>query len=1057
MHSFASSMLRRGIGLLLCTMPATAGSTPTTITVSSSANPSVLGQPITFTAMVSPSTVSGKVTFYDGTEVLGTRTFAAGQATLYTNMLKSGTHRLRAYYAGDGSYAASVSVSLIQAVSASPSTGFRTPVPYGIGSTSNVIVLGDFNGDGKADLAAGSSVLLGNGDGTFQVAYGISGVAAASGDFNGDGKTDLVMTGSGTVGIVLGNGDGTFQAAASYSVGVTPISVGIGDYNADGNVDLAVADYSDSNVRVLLGNGDGSFRPPTSYPLEFWSSSVAVGDFNGDGKADLAVAHVLGRQASFQANGDISVLLGRGDGTFGPEVAYPAGDVPINNKPQSLAVGDFNRDGNTDLAIADGNGFNLTVLLGKGDGTFRSGVNYAVNGDALSITVEDFNGDGIADLAVARGYNGSTGASAGLSVYLGNGDGTFQSAVNYDGEPATSLTAGEFNGDGKADLAVGSGGLSIFLGGVAPTPDLTLVKSHVGVFPQGQNAGTYVISVSNIGTGPTSGTVTVTDVLPTGLTAAAISGNGWTCLTSNGICTRSDPLGPGTSFPPITVVVNVAQGTPANVINVATVSGGGETNTTNNTATDSTQINITLLSQIITFAPLSDETIGNIPFSIGATATSGLTVSFTSNTTTICSVSGTIVTLIGTGTCSITATQNGNATFAVGAAITQTFLVKAITSGALRFVPVTPCRIADTRNSPNGAFAGPSIESDASRDFVIPASACGIPETAAAYSLNVTVVPHGGLGFLTIWPTGAAQPVVSTLNSLDGRIKANGAIVPAGANGSVSVFVTNTADVILDITGYFVSPSTQATALAFYPLTPCRVADTRNATGSLGSPFLGGGTSRTFPVLNATACKIPETAQAYSLNFTALPRGLSLSFLAAWPTGQPQPFVSTLNAVTGTYTANAALVPAGIGGQISVYATDDTDLVLDINGYFAPPAVGGLSLYNLTPCRVLDTRNPAGASPFTGQKDVNVAGSSCAVPLTAQGYVLNATVLPAGPLSFLSLWPQGQPQPMVSTLNAIDGALTSNLAISPTINGSISAFATNNTHLLLDISGYFAP
>ncbi len=377
-------------------------------------------------------------------------------------------------------------------------------------------------------------------------------------------------------------------------------------------------------------------------------------------------------------------------------------------------------------------------------------------------------------------------------------------------------------------------------------------------------------------------------------------------------------------------------------------------------------------------------------------------------------------------------------------------------SGALQFIPAAPCRVADTRNA-NGAFGGPAIGGGTSRDFVIPDSACGIPSTAAAYSLNVTVVPHGGLGYLTVWPSGQSQPLVSTLNSIDGRIKANAAIVPAGTSGAISVFATDTTDVVLDINGYFV-PGPDPSALAFYPLTPCRIADTRLPNAPLGGPYLVGGQSRAFPIPSST-CQIPSSAQAYSLNFTAVPRGGTLGWLSAWPTGQTWPGVSTLNSLTGTVTANAAIVPAGSNGAINVLSNNgnDTDVVIDINGYFAPAASapGGLSLYALTPCRVLDTRNTTGS--FNGMLPVDVKDSPCGVLPSAQAFALNATVVPAGFLGYLTLWPNGQTQPLVSTLNALDGMITSNMAIVPTANGSINAFSTDSTQLVLDINGYFAP
>jgi hypothetical protein len=161
-----------------------------------------------------------------------------------------------------------------------------------------------------------------------------------------------------------------------------------------------------------------------------------------------------------------------------------------------------------------------------------------------------------------------------------------------------------------------------------------------------------------------------------------------------------------------------------------------------------------------------------------------------------------------------------------------------------------------------------------------------------------------------------------------------------------------------------------------------------------------------------------------------------------------------LNAPTGTVTANAAIIPAGGNGAIEVEGTDDTDLVIDINGYFAPQP-GGLSLYPSAPCRTLDTRQTIGI--FSGPLAANIAGSPCGVPRGAQAFVINATVVPHGPLWVLTLWPDGGPQPSASTLNAYDGVVTSNMAIVPTTNGFIDAYANGSTALVLDISSYFAP
>jgi hypothetical protein len=374
----------------------------------------------------------------------------------------------------------------------------------------------------------------------------------------------------------------------------------------------------------------------------------------------------------------------------------------------------------------------------------------------------------------------------------------------------------------------------------------------------------------------------------------------------------------------------------------------------------------------------------------------------------------------------------------------------------LQFVPLTPCRVVDARG-PDGPLGGPSIQGGANpRAFPLPQGNCNIPSNAIAYSLNATVVPQGHLGYLSLFSSGLQTPITSTLNS-DGRVKANAVIVQAGVGAGVSAYASNTTDLILDINGYFVTAG--SSTLAFFPLTPCRVIDTRNQNGDFGGPPLSGGVARSFPVLEAAQCNIPSSAQAYSLNFTVVPQS-TLGYLTVWPSGQNQPLASTLNDRTGTIVANAAIVPAGTGGAISAYASDNTNLIADINGYFAAPGSGSnpLSLYTLYPCRGLDTRSGRGGE-FSGELVIDVLENPnfCPMSAQAQGYAFNATVIPIERLGYLTLWPDGEPQPQVSTLNAIDGAITSNMAIVPTNNGLIDAYTSGLTHLLLDITGYFAP
>jgi probable HAF family extracellular repeat protein len=373
-----------------------------------------------------------------------------------------------------------------------------------------------------------------------------------------------------------------------------------------------------------------------------------------------------------------------------------------------------------------------------------------------------------------------------------------------------------------------------------------------------------------------------------------------------------------------------------------------------------------------------------------------------------------------------------------------------------RFVAVTPCRVADTRWSP-GPFGGPSFTAASQRSFAIPQSACGIPTSALAYSLNVTVVPQGRLSYLTLWPTGLAQPGVSTLNSWNGRVVANAAIVPAGQDGAVDVYVTEPTNVILDIDGYFDSLAGDS----FYPVPPCRVADTRFPSGPFG-PALTAGEIRDVPVLSSS-CGLPSAATAYSMNVTAVPSGY-LGFLTTWPSGQPQPNASTLNSWNGTVVANAALVPAGTNGAISIYVPQASNVILDTNGYFAPSgSPGALNFYPIAPCRVADTRGAVG--PFLGPemeagttRSFDLPASGCSIPPTAAAYSLNVTVVPDTVLSYLTIWGEGAPQPFVSTLNSFDGQVVANAAIVPAgASGGVSIYVTHRTHVIIDVNGYFAP
>ena len=927
-------------------------------------------------------------------------------------------------------------------------------------------------GDGKGNFTAGQKLVTTpisiNGS-----QYNIYNIDSYSvGDVDGDNHADLVYVGQNFYGpgyvpgvfVALARDDGSFNTpqfipapaflkSPDFDVNPAVSGIRLADINHDGKLDLVYLYTTTSyktgtnyaGIGIQLGNGNGTFQT-TSHFLQLYSGSTLpnpgayqlplIADINKDGYPDLFILSGLSENGESFA---LQTYLGKGDGTFNAPTTVDGvtpGGIIYGTQSAPIVLADMNNDGTLDLVAlqpdADTGHLQIAIALGNGDGTFKKPGITAYTTQFLfgiGLAVADFNGDGKLDVATA-GFLGPLQSG----IAFGNGDGTLQTNsyssivgpvesfyLNLGG-PATAL---DLNGDGKPDILFGNVELLSQTASKSPVASTTAISTSASSITVGQTV-TFTATV----TGP-SGDKTI----PTG-TVSFYNGS---TLLGNAVLGSTGQAAFSTS--------SLAAGSYS-----VTASYPGDADFV---ASTSAAIKLSVTAQAAAATPVFTPAAGTYTSAQSVTitdATPNAAIYYTSNGTTPTTSSTKYtgaITVSSTETIEAIAMANGYATSAVASA---TYTINSTTAPpALRFIPVTPCRVADTRN-PTGAFGGPEMAAGSSRAFDIPQSTCNIPSTALAYSLNVTVVPNKSLNYLTLWPTGETQPYVSTLNSYDGRVKANAAVTPAGTNGGVSVYVSDTTQVIIDIDGYFVAAS-NTSALAFYPLTPCRIADTRNVTGPLGGPFISGGGSRAFPILSS-GCSIPSTAKAYSLNVTAVPHK-TLNYLTTWPTGETQPYVSTLNSSTGAITANAAIVPAGTSGEISVYVHDDADVILDVNGYFAPPATGGLSLYPVTPCRVIDTRQSI--PPFPGTLTVSVEGSSCAPPSTAAAYVLNATVVPTGSLSYLTLWPAGESQPYVSTLNAYDGAVTSNMALVPTNNGAVDSYSPGQGNLILDLSGYFAP
>lgn len=366
----------------------------------------------------------------------------------------------------------------VAVVLGNPNGTFQPPVSFDTGATSNIgftefsVVIADFNGDGKNDVAVttldGVSILLGDGKGGLGVprifATGTLPFAMVAGDFNGDGKIDLAVANAGTndVSILLGKGDSTFKLAHTLPVGLGPEGIAIGDFNGDGHPDLAVTDSNQvfanqgangNTVAILLGTGNG-FKPAVFIPVAAGPIGVAVADLNHDNKADIVVTN--------SGTDQVSVLLGKGDGTFQAPATFTVRSGPRPNDgyaPSYVVIDDFNGDGNPDLVVTSPNTSTAAILLGDGKGNLAKPTNLLVAAAPSAVVTGDYNHDGHRDFITVGNTSGT------LSVFLGKGNGNF---VVEPGFPvptrADQIVVADFNEDGVLDVATANAGADSTLG-----------------------------------------------------------------------------------------------------------------------------------------------------------------------------------------------------------------------------------------------------------------------------------------------------------------------------------------------------------------------------------------------------------------------------------------------------------------------------------------------------------------------------------------------------------------------------------------------------------------
>jgi hypothetical protein len=347
---------------------------------------------------------------------------------------------------------------------------FQPPTSLNAGLNPLAVAVGDVNGDGKPDLifensTAAVNLLIGNGDGTFQppVSYSSGGYSSTAtvADVNSDGKLDLITTNQcadgscqyGSIEVLLGKGDGTFRGVVGQVSGNHDWELlAVGDVNGDGQSDIITAGLGGPDpdeVDVLLGKGDGTFAKTGSYSIgALFPQAIVIADVNGDQRPDIVVASQYASLSSYE-NGVVSVLLGNGDGSFQPAITYSLG----GSDPSSLAVADVNGDGMLDIAVSNP----IRILLGNGDGTFQAPQTVGPGGSA---TLADVNGDSKPDLIAVNQCSDITCTTGAISIFLGNGDGSFQPPVNFSSGAPNSwqLAVGDFNNDGKVDVVITNGG-----------------------------------------------------------------------------------------------------------------------------------------------------------------------------------------------------------------------------------------------------------------------------------------------------------------------------------------------------------------------------------------------------------------------------------------------------------------------------------------------------------------------------------------------------------------------------------------------------------------------
>lgn len=628
---------------------------------------------------------------------------------------------------------------------------FAPPKSYPVGANPSAVVAGDFNGDGKPDLAvanAGStnvSVLLGNGDGTFKDAVnssaGPSPSALAIGDFNGDHKLDLIVIDTGIANMMLGNGDGTFQPPVQVNSGQSPLSMAVGDLNGDKKIDLVVGDLSNESLSVLLGNGDGTFLPAKTISLGSSGAiiSIVIADLNGDTNPDVVAATPAGAV----------ILAGHGDGTF--QAPTPVAD---STHAGFFLAGDFDNDHKVDLAlratIPPPSGCHLfcishagvIVYRGNGDGAFNSGVQVAgslIQFMSAGIVAADFNADNKLDLFMEiRGLG---------NLLLGEGNGgSFIGVPPIDSGARTHpsfIAAADFDGDSLPDLVLTyslTNSVAVLLN-TSPTSGADLALTLNPALANGASVGvdlSYNVTVFSEGPQDASGVI-LTENLPSGLKFVSAQPSQGTCTGTITItCDLAAITDPSTATVQFTVTPTAA-GTFMDVLQVAATQP--DLNSNNNSA--SITVTAVLPADLSVSATASETTAipgDKVTVSVKAansgpgTATNVTLTDSVTDSTQVSSVT------ISSGSCSMSSGQITCAlgTLASGANVTMAYIVAAGTSGFDNNLDISSDQ-PDLNTNNNGTQVSIAVS-----DFTVSPAATSLAVKRGAQASEVLTFPAQG-------------------------------------------------------------------------------------------------------------------------------------------------------------------------------------------------------------------------------------------------------------------------------------------------------------------------